>query len=1166
MRISRLDLTRYGCFTNQSIAFKVRQVGNSDLHVIYGRNEAGKSTLLNAYMDLLFGIGGQTPFNFLHPYSTMRIGAVLEFADREQEFIRIKKPQGSLLDKAERQIGEGVIQRELGGLDRERYRTMFSLDDAYLQEGGQSILASKGDLGVLLFSASAGLADLGQRLSEVKATAEAFYKFHAKKGDLRDLKTRLDEIKAQRAELDTQVSVYAEMTKARDRLQEGYEAAIEEDGRMSARIAEINRLLLALPEDAELNRLQDQLSVLQSLPKVPASWTSDLDLLKKEEAVLAAEQLRIERDLSRVKDEIEGLAVDEIALRVQTGMGRFKELRSRSVGSAVDIPAKREERIARKGTIDGILERLERASEENPERLVLSVSESGGLHRLIESWSGVASKRQTTTEEREKAETALSMAKAAVFRQDDGSDTAGPGESEIASVSDLLREASTVDYVRKVSLAQNALNAASSRLDQQLKLLSPWSGSLDELVAMECPSIEQVQSRKALLSDAAAEMNLCDGEYDRLEKEREDIELQLSAISAATGVLGDQDIKKIREERDAAWSQHKQDLQAESAQVFEFALQRHDEAIDSRVAHLSDVEKHRQLQVKFAYLTASLGPAQQRRDTAAEAHQLMRNHIAEKVTKISPSLASFSTDLVNLETWLSRRDKALELWEAFVAAEQAKNDADIELAGMTISLADALAKAGQQTPQGSGVKGLIAIAGQVVGEFAKQRELRKKIAEQEANVAERRREEAKAQREVDEWNRKWAAASSSCWIGELALPTIDTVREVLSELPRLQTELTELRSIDRRIRGMESDEEELHCESKRLAAALKLDSEGTGSEIAERIEAYIQSVQDTVSALDRKKQEQARFESEKRDLAVKREQHTARKCEMVKVLGVDSLAEIELKLAEIKKRDTLTESVANQQASIMRILGKGTLAEAEAVLGSAVQEDLNAEIAKLNGMLPDQQNRARELYAEFCKAKDKVDAVGADAKIAELEEQKRTILIEINDRAEEYLRLRAGSLAAEIALQAYRERHRSAMLQRASDAFRRICSDQYTGLETQPNGTGETLVARVSRGGSRTDNELSDGTRRQLYFALRIAGYHEFVRNHQPLPFIADDILESFDNPRAGETLRLLAEMSGLGQVIYLTHHEHLCEIAREVCPSVNIYTLEQPTLGAVVN
>jgi uncharacterized protein YhaN len=1166
MRISKLDLTRYGCFTNQSIAFQGKQAGTPDLHVIYGRNEAGKSTLLNAYMDLLFGIGGQSPFSFLHPYNTMRIGALLEFADGEQEFIRIKKQQGSLLDQAERPIGDGVIQRELGGLDRERYRTMFSLDDAYLQEGGQNILASKGDLGVLLFSASAGLADLGHRLNEVKVATEAFYKFHAKKGGLRDLKTRLDEIRALRAELDTQASAYAELTKNRDRMQKEYESAVEEDGRAAARIAEIDRLLLALPEAAELKRLQDQLSTLQSLPKVPASWTADLDRLKQEEAVLAADESRIEKALARVKDEIKELAVDEVALRVQAEMGRFEELRSRSVGAALDLPEKREERIAHKGTIDGVLARLERVGEMEPQRLVLSVSESGALRRLIESWSGVARKQETAIAEREKAETALATTEVAVLSPNEAPETAAPSESAMASLSDLLREASTVDHVRKTSLAEHALNAARSKLNQQLKILSPWSGSIEELVDMDCPSIEQVQKRKVLLSEAAEEVNIRKGEYDRLEQQRGDIELQLGAISATTGILSDQEIRKIREERDAAWSQHRHDLEAESAQVFEAALQRHDDATDSRIAHLSDVERHRQLQEKISYFAASEDAARQMRDAAVEDHQQMRRRITENIANISPSLASFRTDLAHLETWLSGRARALETWEAVVAAEQSNTDADVELTEMTVRLEDSLCEAGHQVPRGGAIKDLMAIARQAVGEFAERREKRNKISELEAILAVRWNEEASAQKEVDEWNNKWAAACRSCWIGESAIPSIDAVREILSELPRLQTDLIELKNIDRRIRGMEADDEELLGESRRLATALGLDDAGTASEIAERVEIYIQSVQSTVSALDRKKLELAGYETEQSDLAIKRGQHSASKSEMTKVLGVPALVEIELKLAEIKDRDSLSKNVADQRASLMRILAKSSLAEAEAVLGSAVQNDLEAEHARLTGMLPDQRNRARELYADFCKAKDQANSVGADARIAELEEQKRTNLIEINERAEEYLRLRAGVLAAEFALQAYREHHRSTMLQRTSDTFRRICSDRYTGLETQPNGPTETLVARVTSGGSRTDNELSDGARRQLYFSLRIAGYHEFVRNHLSLPFLADDVLESFDNPRAGETFRLLTEMSELGQVIYLTHHEHLCAIAKDVYPSVNIYSLEQVALETDVN
>jgi uncharacterized protein YhaN len=58
------------------------------------------------------------------------------------------------------------------------------------------------------------------------------------------------------------------------------------------------------------------------------------------------------------------------------------------------------------------------------------------------------------------------------------------------------------------------------------------------------------------------------------------------------------------------------------------------------------------------------------------------------------------------------------------------------------------------------------------------------------------------------------------------------------------------------------------------------------------------------------------------------------------------------------------------------------------------------------------------------------------------------------------------------------------------------------------------------------------------------------------VPFVADDIMETFDNERSEEAFSLLAKMAEVGQVIYLTHHEHLCAIAKKVCPDVQLHQL----------
>lgn len=108
-----------------------------------------------------------------------------------------------------------------------------------------------------------------------------------------------------------------------------------------------------------------------------------------------------------------------------------------------------------------------------------------------------------------------------------------------------------------------------------------------------------------------------------------------------------------------------------------------------------------------------------------------------------------------------------------------------------------------------------------------------------------------------------------------------------------------------------------------------------------------------------------------------------------------------------------------------------------------------------------------------------------------------------------------------------------------------------------PSNGIELLIAKGSDGGSKLASELSKSTRFQLCLALRAAGYHEFARAHHPGPFLADDIMETFDDSRAEDAFRLLADIACMGQVVYFTHHRHLCEIAKAIEPTMIIHDLQ---------
>ena len=85
MRLARLDLLRYGLFTDATIELPRAK---RDIHIVFGPNEAGKTTSLTAIEDMLFGIPERSPYSFLHGYDAMRVGAVLENGADRFEFQR----------------------------------------------------------------------------------------------------------------------------------------------------------------------------------------------------------------------------------------------------------------------------------------------------------------------------------------------------------------------------------------------------------------------------------------------------------------------------------------------------------------------------------------------------------------------------------------------------------------------------------------------------------------------------------------------------------------------------------------------------------------------------------------------------------------------------------------------------------------------------------------------------------------------------------------------------------------------------------------------------------------------------------------------------------------------------------------------------------------------
>jgi len=176
MRIDRLDLIAFGPFTRRSLNLSE---GNLGLHLIYGDNEAGKSTSLRALIALLFGIQVRTKDNYLHQNPQLRIGGKLKLSSgKEIEFIRRKANKDTLLEfGTENALDDSILGPFLpGSIDEPLFKKLYGINHGRLVKGGQELLDQSGDLGQALFSAALGTANLRDTLSGLRNGAEELFK------------------------------------------------------------------------------------------------------------------------------------------------------------------------------------------------------------------------------------------------------------------------------------------------------------------------------------------------------------------------------------------------------------------------------------------------------------------------------------------------------------------------------------------------------------------------------------------------------------------------------------------------------------------------------------------------------------------------------------------------------------------------------------------------------------------------------------------------------------------------------------------------------------------------------------------------------------------------------------------------------------------------------
>jgi uncharacterized protein YhaN len=143
------------------------------------------------------------------------------------------------------------------------------------------------------------------------------------------------------------------------------------------------------------------------------------------------------------------------------------------------------------------------------------------------------------------------------------------------------------------------------------------------------------------------------------------------------------------------------------------------------------------------------------------------------------------------------------------------------------------------------------------------------------------------------------------------------------------------------------------------------------------------------------------------------------------------------------------------------------------------------------------------------------------------------------------IRTRLAHSLLQEAVRRFKERSQAPMLKSASAFFAQITGNEFEGLINDDSNAPPVIAAKRPSGAILSVEAMSDGTRDQLYLALRLAALKLQRERGVDLPVILDDVLMASDDVRAGCIFKALADFSTSGQVIVFTHHDHLCDVAR---------------------
>jgi uncharacterized protein YhaN len=1143
MRLASLSLEKYGVFIGRAVPFSP----NASVHLLFGPNESGKTTALAAVTDLLYGVEDRTRFNFLHANEDIRIGAEIVGRDGGHfAFRRRKGRRNTLVDNSDRPLPDSALDPWLAGVSRSVFEHTFGLSQQGLRAGGNAMLQADGEIGRSLFAAASGLtglAELGHRLSE---NAEALFK-PSSRGSTQFDKLRAQHDAARRAIRERTVTYEAwrELTEQIESLNARYDDIRRKRAEIETERYRLARVRRVAPSLATIHRLQEELVSYSDLPELPEDFDNRIRECLAAIAEVEREHRELEngladadRRLARIHLQPDFLAE---SARIDALVEHLQALRE----AVRDLPKRETEYQEADALLSDYARRLGIADADALLAVGPSDANRARVRQLVAKAGTLKTAAAALRRQREDAATEL----AAAEKRKSAAGAARDPEPLRRRLAALRPEAEAV--AARIELSAS-LDRRREVLAQRAGRLNP-AASLDCLLGLALPAADAVGRFGSELAELERQTADLAARRNTLARQIAGEEQARAGLDAAAALPTPEAIAGARAERDRVWGMARQFVLPGEAPALDavgrtalandvdHAIVEADRIADRRAAESDRLARHAETERRLAQANKAMQAL-----ATEEAHLAARRAVHEESWQalwrhvdMAPGAPADMANWLNAVSVLISDRDALDVDAAKLHALAMREEA---LRPAIEALGGELSVRVQSLPLALAIREIEAAIETVAETWQGLRDAARDLEKASNALTFITKVGQDLTKETERWHAAWCQSMPAIGLGpEATEEEAEAALAVWSDVPATRTKRATARHrADQIARSIETSRAEVTTLANRIAPDLAAADhiaaivalrdrlgEARGAEVAaqqiagERAQlgARLEGAGRRLTALHDECKALAAIVGGPADLAAAADRIAARNqcwCELLRLRG-------EL----TQQGDGLSETALHAECATLPV-------DAVAARMQAIDEEdrtLVEEFSTVRAATEIAQSKRAELEgghgAESAAQEEAIAAAGLAA------------------LARDYARLEAARLLVTLAIDRHRSRYQDPLIARASQLFAALTGNSFAGLTLDYREDVLTLVAARADGQRVPIAGLSEGTSDQLYLALRLAALGEFAARADPLPFICDDILVSFDDTRAALALDVLAEAGAALQVILFTHHGHVVDLAK---------------------